>query len=114
MIFITHFILLRQKKRVYRLKSKFKYRNLYLPRFDFYKELKSVRLEHLTSIYIYCSFIGFFCPGFMGVVLDKMIGIFNGSTSVILTLQCMYRWVPLYFVYNKSDETPSNTSCQVH
>ena len=32
------------------LKSKFKSRNLYLPWFDFYKEWKSVRLEHLTSI----------------------------------------------------------------
>ena len=36
--FITHSIILRQKKREYRLKSKFKYRNLYLPWFDFYKE----------------------------------------------------------------------------
>ena len=39
------------KVRVSRLKSKFKSRNLYLPWFDFYKEWKSVRLEHLTSIY---------------------------------------------------------------
>ena len=35
------------------LKSKFKSRNLYHSWFDFYKEWKSVRLEYLTSTYLF-------------------------------------------------------------
>ena len=56
---MTHSVLLRKKLRVSWTKSKFKSRNLYLPWFDFYKEWKSVRLGHLTSIYdVPVGFVG--------------------------------------------------------